>query len=204
MTPRGQKLNERMRAEATAKITRAALEVFAEYGYYGAKMAQIMRESGLSKGLVYHYFPSKEKVFFHLVQTALEISKNIWREALDPPGSAWEKIERLSERLARESFTEEASLYNIIMMQAMIQGKGIPGLLEFIFQQTAYYGELPRLIAEAQESGEAAPGDPELLASTYLALFLGFTFTLADNKEMRKKISPDIFLKVLRNTAAAE
>jgi AcrR family transcriptional regulator len=204
MTPRGQKLNERMRAEATAKITRAALEVFAEYGYYGAKMGQIMRISGLSKGLVYHYFPSKEKVFFHLVQTALEISQNIWREALDPPGSAWEKIERLSERLACEAFTKEASLYNIIMMQAMIQGKGIPGMMAFIFQHTAYYQELPRLIAEAQESGEAAPGDPELLASTYLALFLGFTFTLADNKEMRKKISPEIFLKVLRNTAAAE
>ena len=34
MSPRGEKLNMQIRAEAIAKITRAALKVFAEYGYY--------------------------------------------------------------------------------------------------------------------------------------------------------------------------
>ena len=76
MSPRGEKRNEQMRSEALARITRAALAVFAEYGYDGTTMNQITQVSGLSKGLVYHYFPSKEKVFFHLIDTALEISRN--------------------------------------------------------------------------------------------------------------------------------
>jgi hypothetical protein len=50
MSPRGEKLNEQMRADAMAKITKAALEVFAEYGYHGATMEQIKQVSGLSKG----------------------------------------------------------------------------------------------------------------------------------------------------------
>ena len=90
-------------------------------------MEKIMKASGLSKGLVYHYFPSKEKVFFHLVDTALEISKNTWQDAFDSPGTAWEKIEKLSENIVKIAFTDESSLYSLIMIQAVTEGKGIPG-----------------------------------------------------------------------------
>jgi AcrR family transcriptional regulator len=163
-------------------------------------MEQIMQVSGLSKGLVYHYFPSKEKVFFHLVDTALEISRNIWRDALDSPGTAWEKIEKLSDNLVKTAFTEESSLYYLIMVQAITQGKGIPGLMEYIFQHLAHYDELPPLIIEAQKSGEAAQGNPDVLASTYVALFQGYTLFLLHDDELKKKITPEIFTNVLRNT----
>ncbi len=198
MSPRGAKLNQQMRAEARARITRAALEAFAQYGYHGATMNQIMQISGLSKGLVYHYFPSKEKVFVHLVDTALEISRSTWRQALDWPGTAWEKIERLSEALVKVAFTEESSLYFLVMVQAITQGRSIPGLPEHIFQGMAHYDELPRLILEAQGAGEAAPGDPAVLASTYLALFQGYTLILPGNDELKEKITPAIFTNVLR------
>ncbi len=199
MSPRGQKLNEKMRAEAIQKITKAALVVFAEYGFHGATMEQIMKVSGLSKGLVYHYFPSKEKIFFHLVDTALEISRNTWKEALESPGTAWEKIEKLSENVVRVAFTDESSLYSIIMVQASTQGKGIPGLMEHIYQSMDYYNELPPLIMEAQKSGEAAPGDPELLFFAYVGLVQGFVLFLLNNDEMKKKITPQILTSVLRN-----
>jgi AcrR family transcriptional regulator len=200
MSPRGKKLNEQMRSDAMAKINKAALEVFAEYGYHGATMEHIMQVSGLSKGLVYHYFPSKEKIFFHLVDTALEISKNTWKDALDSPGTAWEKIEKLSENVVKIAFTDESSLYSLIMIQAMTQGKGIPGLIEHIYQRMAYYSELPPLIIEAQKSGEAAQGDPELLFLTYVALIQGLVLFLLNNDEMKKNITPEIFTNVLRNT----
>ncbi len=204
MSPRGKRLNEQLRADATAKITRAALEVFSEYGYHGATMEQIMKVSGQSKGLVYHYFPSKEKIFFHLVDTALEISKNTWKDALDSPGTAWEKIEKLSENVVKIAFTDESSLYSLIMVQATTQGKSIPGLLEHIYQHLAYYTELPPLIIEAQRSGEAAPGDPELLFFAYVGLIQGFTLFLLNNDEMKKKITPEILTSVLRNPAKSK
>ena len=166
MTPRGQVHNEQMRAEALEKITNATLKLFAECGYHGATMKQIAQATGLSYGLVYHYFPSKDKVFFHLVESALEISKNIFGEALKTPGTAWDKIEKLSELLYKNAFTDENSLYFLIMLQAITQGKSIPELMEYIWEHTAHYGLLPPLISEAQKSGEAAPGDPDVLASS--------------------------------------
>jgi AcrR family transcriptional regulator len=200
MSPRGKKLNEQMRSEAMAKITKAALEVFAAYGYHGATMEHIMQVSGLSKGLVYHYFPSKERIFFHLVDTALEISKNTWRDAFDSPGTAWEKIEKLSENVVKIAFTDESSLYSLIMIQAVTQGKGIPGLMEHISQRLTYYFELLPLIIEAQKTGEAAQGDPQLLSITYIALIQGLALFLLNDDETKKNITPEIFTNVLRNT----
>ena len=204
MSPRGKKLNEQMRADASARITRAALEVFAEYGYHGTTMEQIMRASGLSKGLVYHYFPSKEKIFFYLVDTALDISRNTWQDALDSPGTAWEKIEKLSENIVKVAFTDESSRYSLIMVQATTQGKGIPGLMEHIYQRMAYSSRLLPLIIEAQESGEAVQGDPELLFFAYVGLVQGFVLFLLDSDELKKKITPQILTSVLRNTGKSK
>jgi TetR/AcrR family transcriptional regulator, fatty acid metabolism regulator protein len=44
-------------------IIDAALEVFREKGFANARMADIARRAGVSYGLVYHYFGSKEVLF---------------------------------------------------------------------------------------------------------------------------------------------
>ena len=199
MSPRGEKLNEQMRRRAVGKITRAALQVFAEYGYHGATMKQITELSGLSKGLVYHYFPSKQELFFHLVDSALTISRNTWNEVLKGPGTAWDKIEKLSENLVKVAFTEENSAYFLIMMQALTQGRGIPGILQFIIERSTHYDELPALISEAQRTGQAAPGDPHVMASTYFALFQGYTLILSADRELQSRITPEIFTDILRS-----
>ncbi len=50
-------------------IIDAALEVFRERGYANARMADIARRAGVSYGLVYHYFGSKEVLFDLIVET---------------------------------------------------------------------------------------------------------------------------------------
>jgi len=199
MSPRGQERNEKMRAIAKTKITKAALEVFAEYGYHGTTIKQIVQSSGVSKGLVYHYFPSKERIFFHLIELALEVSKKAWIKSLDTPGTAWQKIEKLSQILFKTAFTDENSLYFVVMLQAITQGKSIPGLFEYIMMHGAHYGLLPPLIHKAQKSGEARQGDPDVLSSTYLAVFQGYTLLLLHDKDLHTKITPETFTDVLRN-----
>jgi AcrR family transcriptional regulator len=43
-------------------LTRAT-ELFAERGYDGLSMSQLAREAQISKALLYHYFPSKRRLF---------------------------------------------------------------------------------------------------------------------------------------------
>jgi len=55
--------------EKQGMIIDAALEVFREKGYANARMADIARRAGVSYGLVYHYFGSKEVLFDIIVES---------------------------------------------------------------------------------------------------------------------------------------
>ena len=54
------------------KIIQAALDLFVERGYYGTKTSQISRRAGISEGLLFHYFPTKEILLEELVNIVLE------------------------------------------------------------------------------------------------------------------------------------
>lgn len=56
------------RGDKQEMIIDAALEVFREKGYANARMADIARRAGVSYGLVYHYFGSKEVLFNLIVE----------------------------------------------------------------------------------------------------------------------------------------
>lgn len=54
-----------------AEILEAALKVFAHKGFAAARMDDIAREAGVTKGTIYLYFENKEAVFKSLVRAAV-------------------------------------------------------------------------------------------------------------------------------------
>jgi AcrR family transcriptional regulator len=49
--------------ERRALLLERATQLFGEHGYDGVSMAQLAREANISKALLYHYFPSKRRLF---------------------------------------------------------------------------------------------------------------------------------------------
>src|SRR5919199_3829821 len=49
--------------ERRRQLLARATELFAQHGYDELSMARIAREAGISKALLYHYFPSKRGLF---------------------------------------------------------------------------------------------------------------------------------------------
>jgi AcrR family transcriptional regulator len=49
-------------------ILQAALELIAERGFHGAPMAQVAQRAGVSAGIIYHYFASKDELIHALYQ----------------------------------------------------------------------------------------------------------------------------------------
>jgi len=62
MSPRTKAQNQEIREQARQLIINAAFELFAEKGYQNTSIALIAKNAGVSKGLIYHYFESKEDV----------------------------------------------------------------------------------------------------------------------------------------------
>ncbi len=51
------------RDERRELLLQRATELFATHGYEGLSMSQLAREADISKALLYHYFPSKRRLF---------------------------------------------------------------------------------------------------------------------------------------------
>jgi AcrR family transcriptional regulator len=62
--------------ERRRRLLELGTELFARHGYEELSMARIAREAGISKALLYHYFPSKQAYFAAtLEQAAAELAE---------------------------------------------------------------------------------------------------------------------------------
>ncbi|HEV8407280.1 MAG TPA: helix-turn-helix domain-containing protein, partial [Sphingomicrobium sp.] len=62
---------QRRAEDRPREICAAALEVFAEKGFAAAKLDEIARRAGVSKGTLYLYFADKEQLFRAVVRDSI-------------------------------------------------------------------------------------------------------------------------------------
>lgn len=63
----------------------AAIREFAEKGYGGASTNAIVREAGISKGLLFHYFGSKKDLFLAALDRCLEVQMDYFLRNVKTP-----------------------------------------------------------------------------------------------------------------------
>jgi AcrR family transcriptional regulator len=72
--------------ERRSRLLELGTELFARHGYEELSMARIAREAGISKALLYHYFPSKQAYFAAtLEQAAAELAEVTQPDPAKPP-----------------------------------------------------------------------------------------------------------------------
>lgn len=74
MSPRTTKQNKEIREIKRKQILDTALNLFSDSGFHATSISKIAKEAGISKGLMYNYFDSKEALLFAIVD---EISTEI-------------------------------------------------------------------------------------------------------------------------------
>ena len=70
MSPRTEKQFEEIRKSKRELIMDAALEEFAKHGYHASSINKITKRAGISKGLLYNYFESKEALLKEIIKKA--------------------------------------------------------------------------------------------------------------------------------------
>ncbi|MCP4553332.1 MAG: TetR/AcrR family transcriptional regulator [Bacteroidetes bacterium] len=72
MSPRTEKQFKEIRETKKALIVNAAMELFANEGYHPASISKIAKKAGISKGLIYNYFESKEDLLLQIMTAGLD------------------------------------------------------------------------------------------------------------------------------------
>lgn len=110
-----QGLRARQREQARARLLRAGKEVFEEKGFLEARVADIAGRAGVSHGLFYRYFDSKQDMFRVLAAAADQELIDTMDVILDRSSAATPR-ERLHEaiRLHFERYRDEARMMAVI------------------------------------------------------------------------------------------
>ncbi len=74
-------------------ILEAARKVFIIKGLEGARMQEIADEAGINKALLHYYFRSKEKLFNHIFETAINGVFDVINESIHEEGDVFVFIE---------------------------------------------------------------------------------------------------------------
>lgn len=67
MSPRTSEQNEEIRLERKTQIKQVALEIIARDGFLNSSISKIAKAAGISKGLMYNYFESKEALVVEMM-----------------------------------------------------------------------------------------------------------------------------------------
>jgi AcrR family transcriptional regulator len=103
------------------RLVQAAMDVFAARGYHGTTVDDIVAASATSKGAFYHYFPSKQGIFLHLLDRLAELVEASVESAIDQERGALAKVE-VALRVVLEVASAHRDLARILLVEAAALG----------------------------------------------------------------------------------
>ena len=186
--PRTEQAFEAMREKTSGKILEAARRVFARKGL-GATISDIATEAGVSQGLAYRYFPSKEAIFHTLLRQMLQSGEadEFSRESGKTPRQKLERFVTSAIRLRQEHPEFYQFLFQALSEERL--PRDIQRMLDDHGQKV--HRVLGRLVAEGQAAGEVSKGDPEQLVDAILACLEGLSMRIAYQERGARIRLPD-------------
>jgi len=153
---------QRRAEDRPREICAAALQVFAEKGFAAAKLDEIAKRAGVSKGTLYLYFKDKEQLFRAVVRNTVAPNVDNLRSGLIQTGLPFDQLVRLF--LAK--FVDMVSRVPVGAVAKMVisESRNFPELAKVWHDEVVSkgLGTLQALIEMAQAKGEVRDGDARL------------------------------------------
>lgn len=97
------------------RILETAIRAFGEHGYEGASTNQICAAAGISKGLLFHYFKSKENLFMAVLdRCGEELTQCLQREELSQRQTPLESLTLFYQKVV-DFFSRHPNHYRIMV-----------------------------------------------------------------------------------------
>lgn len=195
MAPSNEQKLEQVHQQRIDQIKKAALKVFAHRGIVGTKMSMIAAEAGISQGLSYRYFKSKEELFITLIQEAMEEANAAFQHVQHLPGTPLEQIKTLTQNIL-----DESNKYSFLLIQHASVSDEVPVKAKQIIEHysaKAWIEQLIPLFIKGQQLGEFCEGDPYKLLFCYMSVITGLMLQEKQTEGKNWSDDIDILMKIL-------
>lgn len=144
------------------RILDAAVRVFAQEGFYNAKVSEIARVAGVADGTIYLYFKSKDDLLISLFEDRMERVNADLKDALAKEPTATGRLKRVVE-LHLELVEQNRPMAEVICVELRQSAKFIK---EY---KNPKFAEYLRIIAGAVEAGQRSGELREDVDATVIA-----------------------------------
>jgi len=173
-------------------IVDAAIEVFAQKGFNGAKIADVARLAGVADGTVYIYFENKDDLLMQAMQELItekliKIKKRVAKETC-----ARERLYKFFE-LHIDMFTKNPSVARFMVVE-LRQSKDFYTRYPSFTPLTEYFSYVQNLVMDAIEEGQVIKVNPHTLTCMIMGTmdFVLMQWSLSQEKISLRQIVPEI------------
>ncbi len=155
------------------QIIDAALRVFAQKGFIRATNKDIAREAGITPGLIYHYFESKEALFMEMLErrSPISIVKAMPAEMFDLPAEVF--LRTLVVHVLQLVEGEDFLLFIRTIAPEIIVNPTLSALFRGLLQQQIL-AFLHDFFARKMANGELRAGNPEIAGQMLIGSVMSF------------------------------
>jgi AcrR family transcriptional regulator len=166
MVTKQQELSEERKNE----ILDAALEVFSEAGLQEASVDDVVKRAGLSKGTLYWYFKSKDRLISALIRRFFTLELNKIKKLQQGKGAVRERLLRYS-REVEEVVKKMPRALTLEFYAVAVRQKTVRKFMGELY--VSYCGELAQLLREGIDRGEFVKMDTRQMAAAITGLCEG-------------------------------
>ena len=179
--PRNKEANQKVRDERREKILASALLLFATKGLAATRISDIAEKTGMSQGLVYHYYKSKEEIFVELIDGAMTKMNEAALNLEKLPVSAREKVVLAVEGLLKgfETNASTTSYYFLITQTALADAYPEEAKEIIRTQNDVKYDVMVRIFKQGQADGTIKNYDPQQMATQFFSAINGLALNKA-------------------------
>lgn len=169
---------EEQREQRRIQLLQIALEEFIVKGFYGTSTREIAKIAGISSGLMFHYFESKE----HLYETLISIGCSRLTLTFQPEDSPYtifkNQLEEIFQMLEENALSAKMFVF---MGYATYNASKISGIAGQMLKEHDIISQSISLIQKGQSLGEIRSGDPEALSIAFWCAIQGIAEAIALN-----------------------
>jgi AcrR family transcriptional regulator len=138
-------------SDARSRVLDAAVELFAQHGYDGTSVSQVINRAGVAKGGFYHHFPSKEALLYEVYGDLIGRQLAAMDEILARGLPAAETLRALIHDLV---VTTAASARPALVFWREMHRLGDERTADYRRARRRYHDAVRRLVRDAQAAGE--------------------------------------------------
>ena len=179
--PRNKEANQKVKDERRDQILSSALSLFATRGLSATKISDIAVKTGMSQGLIYHYYKSKEEIFTWLIGSAMQKMNDAALNLEKLPISAKEKIIIAIEGLLKgfDQNADTANYYFLITQTALSEAYPEEAKEIIRTQNDVKYEVITRILMEGQVDGTIHNHDAKEMATLFFSSINGLALNKA-------------------------